>query len=201
MDSVLPQKWQSLTFSVASHLFLGIAIWVVLFVDYKTTHFYRVSLVSVSATSRQPEPKARSSAPRTPKKIEGIARTASNAKPQPSPAAPMPASLKPGDADPNGVPVPTEEFLVTKMPKLVSDVRIPYPEDAKSHGIQGAVILDLLVDIHGQVRGVEVIEGPGFGLNEAAQAASKAFVFEPAMVEDKPVPVKIRYSYRFILEK
>ncbi len=103
--------------------------------------------------------------------------------------------------DPEALPIPADEFLVSEMPSMSSDVRIPYPPEAKKRGIQGAVIMDLLIDASGNVRNVQIIEGPGFGLNEAAANAAKLFKFRPAKIGDKFVAVKIRYSYRFILEK
>ena len=49
------------------------------------------------------------------------------------------------DDDPDSLPIPAEEFLVSQMPTLVS-VRVPYPAEAKNE-IQGAVVMDILVDL------------------------------------------------------
>jgi protein TonB len=98
------------------------------------------------------------------------------------------------------LPSPADEFLVTSMPVLVSEVRIPYPEEAKKAGIEGPVVMDLLIDEQGKVRQVSLIKGPGFGLNDAALAAIKSFLFRPARIKDQSVAVKIRYTYRFVLE-
>ncbi len=106
--------------------------------------------------------------------------------------------LDPNDAD--SLPIPADEFLVTSMPVLVSEVRIPYPEEAKKAGIEGPVVMDLLIDEQGKVRQVNLIKGPGFGLNYAALAAIKNFLFRPARIKDQSVAVKIRYTYRFVLE-
>lgn len=106
--------------------------------------------------------------------------------------------LDPNDSD--SLPIPSDEFLVTSMPVLISEIRIPYPEEAKKAGIEGPVIMDLLIDDQGKVRQVILIKGPGFGLNEAALAAIKNFQFRPARIQDQSVAVKIRYTYRFVLE-
>jgi periplasmic protein TonB len=106
--------------------------------------------------------------------------------------------------DPNddqNLPIPADEFLVSSMPKLKSEIRIPYPPEARQQNIQGAVVMDLLIDQNGKVRKATLLEGPGYGLNEAALNAIKSFEFEPAKIEQKPVAVKIRYAYRFVLEK
>ena len=103
--------------------------------------------------------------------------------------------------DSEQLPIPTDEYLVNSMPSLAQEVRIPYPPEAKQKGIEGPVIMDLLIDEAGRVRQASLISGPGAGLNEAALAAIRGFQFHPAKVSDKAVAVKIRYTYRFVLEK
>ena len=107
--------------------------------------------------------------------------------------------LKPGDAD--ALPVPSEEYLVTSMPELRAEVRVPYPPEARRKGIQGAVVMDLLIDARGEVREAVLVEGPHAELNAAALSAAKGFQFTAAMIRDKPVAVRIRYTYRFVLER
>jgi periplasmic protein TonB len=113
--------------------------------------------------------------------------------------APDEKRLSPEDAD--ALPIPTDEYLVTRMPELSAEIRIPYPEQARAKGIQGAVVMDLLVDASGAVREARLVSGPGEGLTEAALKAVRAFRFRPALVQEKPVAVRIRYAYRFVLEK
>jgi len=113
--------------------------------------------------------------------------------------APDQETLKPGD--PDALPVPSEEYLVTRMPELKSEVRVPYPPQAKKRGIQGAVVMNLLIDDTGRVREVSLIEGSSAELNAAAMDAIKNFQFTPAMIQTKPVAVRIRYVYRFVLER
>lgn len=104
--------------------------------------------------------------------------------------------------DPNALPDTVEEFLVQKMPTLASEVRVEYPSEAKTKGVQGIVVLDLLIDDTGRVRDVRLIEGPGYGLNEAALSAVRDFRFHPATSQEgQPIAVRIRYGYRFILER
>lgn len=108
--------------------------------------------------------------------------------------------LKLNKDDVDRLPIPTDELMVSKMPRLKTEVRIPYPAEAKQKGIEGPVVMDLLIDSAGKVRKVDLVRGPGFGLNEAAVSAIQNFEFEPALVQDQAVAVKIRYTYRFILE-
>ena len=109
-------------------------------------------------------------------------------------------NLKLEKDDPDSLPIPTDSYLVSSMPKLKSEIRIPYPPEAKKAGIEGAVVMDLLIDSSGKVRSVTLIKGPGFGLNEAALSAIEKFEFLPAKMGEQAVAVKIRYSYRFVLE-
>jgi protein TonB len=102
--------------------------------------------------------------------------------------------------DETNLPLPTDEFLVSSMPVLISEVRIPYPKAAREANIEGPVVMDLLIDGDGKVRNVVLISGPGYGLNEAALQAVQNFKFRPAKVENQSVAVKIRYTYRFVLE-
>lgn len=112
--------------------------------------------------------------------------------------APDQLQMQPGDAA--SLPIPVEDYLVSAMPILKSEVRIPYPEEARKRGIEGPVVMDLLIDQEGQVRQVVLVSGPGYGLDEAASGAAQGFRFQPARVNDQSVSVKIRYTYRFVLK-
>lgn len=107
-------------------------------------------------------------------------------------------TLNQDDAD--SLPIPADSYLLTSMPKLKADVRVPYPRVAERAGIEGPVILDLLIDASGTVRKVDLVRGPGYGLDEAAVNAAQKFQFSPGHVGEKAVAVKIRYTYRFVLE-
>ncbi|MEK2646997.1 energy transducer TonB [Bdellovibrio sp. BCCA] len=89
---------------------------------------------------------------------------------------------------------------VTRFPKVAKEVKATYPAEAKKAGVDGAVVLDVLIDRSGKVRDVNVISGPGFGLNESAIEALKQFEFQPAQKGSESVAVKIRYTYRFKLD-
>lgn len=105
--------------------------------------------------------------------------------------------LKPGE---EALPMPTDDFLVTQMPRLLNEMLIPYPAEARAQGVEGVVIMDLLIDTQGNVREALLLSGPGFGLNESALDAIKKFKFSPALVDQQPVAVRMRYGYRFVLD-
>ena len=128
------------------------------------------------------------------KSDEGLAMKAGNT------VATAPDNEKLNDSDANSLPIPTDEYLVSKMPSVVSEIRIPYPPEAKAKKIEGKVVLELLIDAFGQVRDAKLVSGPGFGLNEAALAAIRQFKFRPAEVEGKAVAVRIPFTYNFLLK-
>lgn len=82
-------------------------------------------------------------------------------------------------------------------PKLVHRVEAEYPEEALELGIEGGVILEIHVDESGSVTQVSVLEGPGYGLDEAARDAALRFEFEPATDEGVPVAAIIEFTYAF----
>lgn len=88
---------------------------------------------------------------------------------------------------------------VTRLPKVLKEVKATYPEEAKQARIDGPVNLEILIDRTGKVREVKMLNGPGYGLDESAIAAVKQFEFQPAQKGSDAVAVKIRYTYRFKL--
>ncbi|MAW07612.1 MAG: hypothetical protein CME61_04950 [Halobacteriovoraceae bacterium] len=107
--------------------------------------------------------------------------------------------LKKGDEE--SLPIPEEDYMVTAMPRVVSEFRNPYPKEAKEKGIEGKVILEILIDDQGRVRKATLIDGPGYGLNEVALNSIKKFKFAPAKIGDQSVAVVIRYGINFVLEE
>jgi protein TonB len=103
--------------------------------------------------------------------------------------------------DPSSVkPLPVPLYELDSQPTVIGDVRIPYPEDARSRGIEGTVVLSVLVDETGQVRAVKVLSGPGSGLDQAAAKAVERIRFRPALRKGQPVPAQITYRYTFLLD-
>src|SRR5262249_36275476 len=100
----------------------------------------------------------------------------------------------------NVAPLPVPLYELDSQPTVIGDVRIPYPEDARSRGIEGTVVLSVLVDETGKVRAVKHVSGPGAGLDQAAAKAVERIRFRPAMRKGQPVPAQITYRYTFLLD-
>ncbi len=103
------------------------------------------------------------------------------------------------DSDPDTLPTPTEEYLVSEMPQVLSEVRPTYPPEAKEKRLEGDVVLDILIDQAGNVRDAKVVEGEKI-FWVGALAAIKKFKFKPAKVDGESVAVRIQYRIVFELE-
>jgi len=85
-----------------------------------------------------------------------------------------------------------------KMPTRVSAVDPVYPPEAAAKGVSGTVILEALIGEKGNVVSSRVFRGVP-GLDEAATAAVRQWVYEPTLVAGKPVPVLVTLTVGFKL--
>lgn len=72
-----------------------------------------------------------------------------------------------------------------------------YTDRARAAGIEGKVRVELTIDESGRVVSVRVLQGLGYGLDEAAVAAAQTATFEPAMRCGKPARATFTISMRF----
>jgi protein TonB len=94
----------------------------------------------------------------------------------------------------------TPIYQVDSEPRVASEVKIPYPEEARRAGVEGTVTLSITIDIEGKVVAAKIVSGPGYGLNEAARDAIKRFRFKPAIKGGEAVSTEMKYSYTFLLD-
>ncbi|XXF77214.1 TonB family protein [Myxococcaceae bacterium GXIMD 01537] len=106
----------------------------------------------------------------------------------------------PGEVKPYVAPKYVPSYQVDTAPQLASDVRIPYPDEARRAGIEGSVTLSITIDSEGKVVSARLLKGQGYGLDEAALAAIKRFRFKPATKNGEPVSTEITYTYTFLLD-
>jgi periplasmic protein TonB len=91
-------------------------------------------------------------------------------------------------------------FEATKMPLPQGRCFGKYTEEAKAAGVEGTVVLDLVVDENGHAREIQVVSGLANGLTEAAVTALKQCSFSPGEKDGARVAVKIRgFKIRFVL--
>lgn len=91
------------------------------------------------------------------------------------------------------------DVRITKAPVLTHEVQAEYTQDAIDNRIEGDVKLRLTLDSQGAVQKVEVLEGLGYGLDEAAVAAAKQFQFSPAEINGVPSAVVLGFVVNFSL--
>ena len=74
-----------------------------------------------------------------------------------------------------------------------------YSSEARSAGIQGSVLLELVVDERGLPTQIRVLRPLGYGLDEQAIKATKQWRFEPGLKDGKPVKVAANMEINFRL--
>ncbi|GAB4260734.1 MAG: hypothetical protein Kow0065_11060 [Methylomicrobium sp.] len=96
--------------------------------------------------------------------------------------------------------VMTEDSVDTP-PQPKSRGHFIYPKSAKKRGIQGFVVLSLLIDLDGSVDKVQVLESNPAGVfDDAAMTGIKNWRFSPAQYQGSPVKVWAKQRIRFGLE-
>jgi protein TonB len=108
---------------------------------------------------------------------------------------------KPAPPAPPPPPPPPPPVRLRDKPRVLQEVRVPYPAKARALGVEGTVRLKVLVGPDGRVQQARVLEGPGFGLDEAARQALFRFRFQPAVGTDgRPMAHWITYRYTFQID-
>jgi len=117
---------------------------------------------------------------------------------QPSSTANAPEAAKPYKA---------ERYVaasqVNELPSVSGrpdSLRPFYPEAARQRGVQGDVVLRLLIDADGSLAKVDVIGDPGAGLGAAGERAIRQFHFRPGKVGGQSVATTITYVLHFVLD-
>lgn len=84
-------------------------------------------------------------------------------------------------------------------PRLLREVKAEYTEEARSRGITGDVILEIVVRRDGTVGNVSLLKGLGAGLEQRAMAAVRQWRFTPARRQGQPVDVIVEVAVEFTL--
>ena len=114
-----------------------------------------------------------------------------------------PVGKIPGDVifvtTPPVLPGPDEFVAVEQDPQVLRMDAPVYPPLAREAGIEGTVLLRVLVSKEGKVLNVIVLSGNPM-LAEAARIAAFTAQFSPAMQQHKPVPVWVQLPVVFSLK-
>ena len=84
-------------------------------------------------------------------------------------------------------------------PRLLSEVKPDYTEDARRRGIEGEVVLEIVVRRDGRVGEVRVLRGLGAGLDQQAIQAVRRWTFAAASRKGRPVDVIVEVAVEFTL--
>jgi len=79
--------------------------------------------------------------------------------------------------------------------------KIGYPKEAKEEKIEGVVRVLTFVDRDGEVLDAQVVEGIGFGCDEAARLAILYHRFKPGLIKGQKVKVQMEIPIEFKLEE
>jgi len=78
--------------------------------------------------------------------------------------------------------------------------KIGYPEEAKKNEIEGTVTISAFIDRDGEVLDAQVVEGIGFGCDEAARLAILYHRFKPGLIKGQKVKVQMEIPIEFKLD-
>ena len=74
-----------------------------------------------------------------------------------------------------------------------------YPQEARAEGVEADVALQIVVDATGRVSDARVVRRAGYGFDDAALTAMRAYRFSPAQKDGHPVRVRMSWSVSFRL--
>jgi TonB family protein len=122
--------------------------------------------------------------------------------PPPRPPPPPPSPLAPPPPPPPPPPAGLEGAVRVggnlKIPQKVKHVAPVYPPIAQSAGVQGVVILELIIDRDGSVGYSRILRSIPL-LDQAAIDAVSQWEFTPTMLNGAPVPVIMTATVQFTL--
>lgn len=121
----------------------------------------------------------------------------------------MDLSLSRGDGSGDGVAVGAgggmqnvvyEAGDVDEEARALKAVNPVYPERAKKLGIAGYVKVYMVIDVYGNVTGTSVlsVDPQGYGFENEALKAIRAWKFEPAKLGNYPVAQKATKEFKFV---
>ena len=90
-------------------------------------------------------------------------------------------------------------FDTEQKPTLIKKPRITYPKAAMKLGIEGTVIVSLIIDEEGKIESARILKSVRM-LDNAALEAAKKMLFKPGKIKNKTVKVRMNFPFRFKLK-
>ncbi len=95
---------------------------------------------------------------------------------------------------------PPDFIAVEKEPQFINQVKPVYPEIARKAGIEGRVVLRVLIDKDGKPQKAQILKNPGTDIfDEAAIASVMQSSYSPAIQNGKPVKCWLTVPIKFTL--
>lgn len=94
---------------------------------------------------------------------------------------------------------PLAESAVDAPARLATAGQLVYPEAARRAELEVDLPLELIVSPQGRVLSATALAHPGYGLENAALAAVRSYVFHPAHRAGRRVPVRMKWMMQFRL--
>ena len=91
-------------------------------------------------------------------------------------------------------------YKIDSKPQFIAKAALKYPSRAKRLNIEGVVVIEADIDEKGEVIELRVIKRGGFGFDEEALEMIQASSFSPALSQEEPVAVRMRFTVKFKLE-
>ncbi len=88
-------------------------------------------------------------------------------------------------------------YRVEKRPEFLQKANLKYPSQAKRQKVEGTVILEADIDSKGNIVQIRTIKAAGFGFEEAATTMLNNSTFSPAIMDGRPVGVRMRFTIKF----
>ncbi|MFK7846266.1 MAG: TonB family protein [Rhodothermales bacterium] len=97
-------------------------------------------------------------------------------------------------------------FLIPETTPVMIDnsgiiKKLVYPSEARKNGIEGMVVVKMMIDETGQPSRMEILKGIGYGCDREAMRVLKKARFEPATFKGKPVKAWHTHPIKFKILK
>jgi len=178
-----------------------------------------VAQAAVSAPRLSP-PRRFTAPPRVPDRVDMTADLASQPATMPDERGALAPNAGPGLGDPVRTPVivppppkppvtaaapverpkPVPVGGVVRPPRLIREVRPPYPPIARQARVQGAVRLQAVLSRDGSVQSLQLLSGPPLLVKAALDAVSQ-WRYEPTLLNGQPVEVLLMVDVNFTLSQ
>ena len=94
-------------------------------------------------------------------------------------------------------PAPVDADSVDYPAHLVYRVVPDFPSELRMRGITGYASVEVVVDTIGRVHSGRVLDANHHAFGEAALEAAMDWAFEPALIGERPVAVRVTIPFRF----